>query len=123
MYLTYEEYKEMGGVLDKAAFSEYVLEAELKISAETYKRIYNVDDETKDIVKACMARVIDAVKEGSEAATKARVASFNHDGLSQSFASPTPADYSARISGVISDFLSEQADLSGIPLLYRGCGV
>lgn len=122
MYLEYKEYRELGGILDEAAFNMYGTDAEIKVSTATRQRIYNVNDDTKTIVKICIARIVDIVKEERKSLSGTRVTSSGHDGFSQSFGVPTAAEYSAKISEIIDDFLGEQSDRDGIPLLYRGCG-
>ena len=123
MYLTYNEYKDMGGELDETAFKNFAEDAEIRISKETFKRIYNVDADTEIAVKRCIVKITDMFKSNEDVFKKEKVTSFSHDGLSQSFSMPTVQEYSERISCIICDFLEERYDLNGIPLLYRGCSV
>lgn len=121
MFLSYEEYMALGGKLDEAAFNIYGYEAEQRVSSETHKRIYNVCEETKERVKACIARVADMTNKGSVMSSDIKVTASSHDGLSQSYSLPTQSDYSLQISDIIYNYLCGEKDLKGVPLLYRGC--
>ena len=121
MYLTYEEYKSFGGILDEGDFTRYEYEAQMRLEHETHKRIYNVDEETRTVIKECILRVLEILKEESSQILGEKVLKFSHDGLSESFQLPAADDYSKKLSGIICDFLGELSDQNGVPLLYRGC--
>lgn len=117
MYLTYDEYKDRGGNLDEAAFNKYAYAANAKIDYETHGRI----TEPSMAVKQCMIRLIDISEKAD--ITKNGVVSFSHDGLSQTFAKPTAAEFDTSASRVIKEYLAYEKDENGVPLLYRGVSV
>lgn len=114
MYLTYEEYREMGGTLDEAAFNMYGYEAECELKEQTHNRI----TKPGEAVKRCMARIIDVLAQSDITAEK--VSSFSHDGLSQSFTAPSASEYSQKINDIIYTYLIHERSENGTPLLYRG---
>lgn len=122
MYLTYEEYKNIGGELDDTAFNKYGYEAEKKVSAITHKRIYNVGDDVKGVVVSCIVRITDIINKASVTG-EAKLVSSSHDGLSQNYSMPTQAEYESQINDIIYNYLIDEKDLDGVPLLYRGCSI
>ena len=57
MYLTYEEYVEMGGTLDEATFNEYEFEARGLVDWYTFDRLKK-ETELSPEVKQCMYMLI-----------------------------------------------------------------
>ena len=114
MYITYEEYKKMGGALDETAFNIYIFEAEQTVRSETHNRV-TVANET---VKRCIVRIVDLL-ESAELAKK-QISSESHDGFSQSFKVSDATEYSNKINEVIYKYLVHEVDEKGTPLLYRG---
>lgn len=114
MYLTYDEYKDRGGSLDEAAFNKFSYAAQAKINYETHGRI----TEPGEAVKQCLVRLIDVFEKAD--VIKDDVASFSHDGLSQTFTKATSAELASAASDVIKEYLAYETDENGIPLLYRG---
>ena len=117
MYLTFDEYKQLGGSLDEAAFNKYAYAAKAKIDYETHGRI-TVPSEA---VKQCMIRLIEIFEKSD--VTKDGVASFSHDGLSQTFTKPTAEEFDGSASKVIKEYLAYETDENGVPLLYRGVSI
>ncbi len=114
MYLTYDEYKRFGGALDNAAFDVYGYEAECEIRAHTHGRITN----PSEAVKRCAARLSDLAAQADIKPEK--VSSFSHDGLSQTFAAPTAAEFSQKAEDIIYKYLGSECAEDGTPLLYLG---
>ena len=114
MYITYDEYKNMGGSLDETAFYKYVYKAGAKIKAETHGRITTPGE----AVKQCQKELINLYSKAD--ITQPRVSSFSHDGLSQNIAVPTAEEYLDKIEETVYDYLGHEYDDNGIPLLYRG---
>lgn len=117
MYLTFDEYKKRGGNLDEAAFNKYAYAAKAKIDYETHGRI----TDPSEAVKQCMIRLIEIFEKSDVA--KDGVASFSHDGLSQTFAKPTAAEFDGSASRVIKEYLAYEKDENGVLLLYRGVSI
>ena len=115
MYLTYEEYKDMGGSLDESQFNRYAVEASYKIREATFGRIKKPSDAVKD----CMMRLVDLCKE-SDPSTE-RVSSFSHDGLNQTFQRSTQDEVKRKTREIIRSYLINEVAEDGTPLMY--CGV
>lgn len=115
MYLSFEEYQEMGGTLDETAFDIYGYEADQKIKTATFNRITT----PSEAVKKCMLRLISFAQMSDIG--KMRTASFSHDGLSQSFNIPNEEEYEKKARSIIRNYLINEKAEDGTPLMY--CGV
>ena len=114
MYIDYKEYLKFGGVQDETAFNKYSYEAKAKIDAETHGRI----KEPSEAVKRCMARLIDIFIKSD--VVNDNVSSWSNDGVSKSFKETTPEQYEGKIKSIINDYLANETDDEGVPLLYLG---
>lgn len=85
-YLTYQDYRSMGGTLDLMPFNLLEFEAERKIDERTQNRLKNVE-EIPEEVKMCMFRLIDLMSNYDEQLSNATkgIASENIDGYSVSY--------------------------------------
>lgn len=113
-YLTYEEYKGLGGELDLMSFNLLEFEARRRIDIRTQNRLKDVDSE--DIpqeVKLCEYNLINSINGFASAMTNisnnGNVASFNSDGYSESYITP------AQIQDVVK---SKSAELDDIIRTY-----
>lgn len=113
-YLTYEEYKGLGGELDLMPFNLLEFEARRRIDIRTQNRLKDVD--SKDIpkeVKLCEYNLINSINGFASAMTNisnnGNVASFNSDGYSESYITP------AQIQDVVK---SKSAELDDIVRTY-----
>jgi len=106
-YLTYEEYKELGGTLDLTPFNLLEFEARKKIDIRTQNRL--VGQEIPEEVKLCEYAMINSINNysstTSEVANKGNVASESTDGYSVSYLT------SAQISEVIKSKNAELEDI------------
>ena len=85
-YLTYQDYRSMGGTLDLMPFNLLEFEARRKIDERTQNRLKNVDEIPLE-VKMCMLRLVSMMStydETLENSTKG-IASENIDGYSVSY--------------------------------------
>lgn len=114
-YLTYEEYKALGGELTETAFNKYAYQAEMRIKTDTHNRI-TVPSEA---VKRCTARLTDILSK-ADTTNQGTVSSFAHDGLSQSYAVKTSEDYEKEMEEIIYTYLIHETAENGTALLYRG---
>lgn len=114
MFITYKEYKEMGGGLDETAFNLYAYEAERKIYTATHGRAKTATE----AIKRCIVRLAGILAKADIAADK--ITSFSNDGVSQSIKDVSAADYSAAADDIIREYLSGEVDENGVPLLYMG---
>ena len=88
-YLTYQEYKALGGTLDLTPFNILEYEARRKIDEKTFGRLKGVEN-TPQEVKMCVYALINTLQSYSIDSTSSRnknVASESTDGYSVSYAS------------------------------------
>lgn len=114
MLVSYEEYKEVGGGLDEAAYNIYGFEAERLMQRKAFGRIKTVTEP----VKYCFARVCDIMEKAD--VTAERVSSWSNDGVSGTFEKAEAADYVKKADDIIYTYLSNETNDEGTPLLYMG---
>ena len=113
-YLTYEEYKGLGGELDLMPFNLLEFEARRRIDIRTQNRLKDVDSgDIPQEVKLCEYNLINSINGFASAMTNisnnGNVASFNSDGYSESYITP------AQIQDVVK---SRSAELDDIVRTY-----
>lgn len=132
MYLTYNEYLEMGGTLDETAFSDYVLDADILIDWYTFNRLHH-ESNIPERVKQCVFKLI------SLADTKAKAFSLGHnlEGTDTALVTSQSNDgvsitYNALSASQAFDLIKSESDITikqylngvvnsvGRRLLYRG---
>lgn len=136
MYLTYEEYQDMGGQLDEATFTDCSYDAESIIDWYTFgrlKRVTNLGPE----VKRCMYQLIkminlkaDLVAQSSGGIAgsyrkEAGIVQQLNDGVSTTYNVLTTAELLGQfgkqeLQDMITRYLSEVVDDLGRKVLYRG---
>lgn len=136
MYLTFEEYIEMGGTLDPTTFSDIAYEAESYIDWYTFNRLWN-ETEIPERVKKCIYHIIGLMQKemdldittpdviDNDGKTVAgQVASQSNDGVSISYniISAKDAIEMARkdVDNTIKRYLQGVTNSLGRKLLYRG---
>ena len=132
MYLTYEEYLNMGGTLDEAAFDNYLIDAEMLIDWYTFNRLEN-ETVIPEKVKKCVYKLISLADMKSKAFVLGRevngegnasVASQSNDGVSISY-NTIPASQAfdlikSESANIIKQYLNGVVNSLGRKLLYRG---
>ena len=114
-YLTYEEYKALGGTLDLLPFNLLEFEARRKIDINTFDRLKNCDEIPQE-VKLCEYKLINSIEEYAKTTNSGgNIASESIDGYSVSYIS---AD---RISGVVKSRNKELTDIIRTYLLNVVC--
>ena len=87
-YLTYEEYRALGGTLDLTPFNLLEFEARRQIDIRTFNRLKNGEDIPQE-VKLCEYNLINSINNYltslNDASSKGNVASENTDGYSVSY--------------------------------------
>lgn len=134
MYLTFEEYVEMGGTLDATTFSDIAYEAESYIDWYTFNRLWN-EPEIPERVKTCVYHIIGLMQKEMDLDSKAdatdseqtgtgQIASQSNDGVSISYniISAKDAIEMARkdVDNTIKRYLQGVTNSLGRKLLYRG---
>ncbi len=133
MYLTYEEYQNMGGTLDDTTFADLEFEARAKIDWWTFNRLKNEESYPEE-VKRCVYKLIQLIQqaqaasaldgESEDSGSTAGVASMSNDGVSISYnvmsASQAVELASKEMDTCIRQYLGDVRDSLGRKVLYRG---
>lgn len=123
-YLTYEEYKDLGGTLDLLPFNLLEFEARRKIDARTFNRLVGIDEIPQE-VKLCEYNMINSINTYvTSMANVGNISSESTDGYSVSYLN------ASQVSNVVKSKSDELDDiiktyLLGVivnneHLLYRG---
>lgn len=122
-YLTYAEYKELGGSLDQMPFQILEFEAKKEIDKNTFGRIKEIKNQKQE-VKLCVFELIKTlnsykVKENENKS----VSSESIDGYSISYNNQLESNLKAQgieVNKIIKTYLSDCKLEDGTPYLYRG---
>ena len=124
-YLTYEEYSNMGGVLDLTTFNRNIDRACGVIDNATHNRIECMADVPKQAKALCRDLIEYLATNGN--VNEKGVASWSESAgvvsESVSYVSKTKEEMQTDIDGLVYDYLASVTDDKGIPLLYRGCSL
>ena len=88
-YLTYDDYKALGGTIDQTPFNLLEFEARRKIDERTQRRLKGVENIPQE-VKVCVFNLINSIKKYAESETsgnneKNNIASESIDGYSVTY--------------------------------------
>lgn len=132
MYLTYEEYLNMGGTLDNTAFLDYLIDAEMLIDWYTFHRLRG-ETEIPERVKQCVFKLISLADMQAKAFVLGRdvdgtgnasVSAQSNDGVSISYntlSASQALDLIKLESGqIVKQYLNGVVNSAGRKLLYRG---
>lgn len=132
MYLSYEEYREMGGTLDNTAFSNYLIDAETLVDWYTFNRLHNeIDIPVR--VKQCVFKLISLADMKAKSFVLGRevdgtgnaaVSAQSNDGVSISYNTLSASQafdlIKAESGQVVKQYLNGVVNSLGRKLLYRG---
>lgn len=133
MYLTYEEYCDMGGTLDSTTFDDFRFKAETIINLYTYNRLKN-EEEISESVKRCVFALIKLVcvkssispvsSTSENSSIVSGISSQSNDGVSISYnvlsASELSSKYDIEVKSTVSMYLSNERNSLGHRLLFKG---
>lgn len=124
MYLSYDEYADIGGTADKNSFVRMEVKARRIIDRATRNRL-TAETPVRSCVKYCMYELIGAIASEDDLggiAAGREIASMSNDGVSVSFVSGSggAASAQARYTGIVRAWLEGESTASGIHLLYAG---
>ena len=122
IYLTYEEYSNIGGICDLTAFNRFSDRAFGIVDNATHNRI-DCMAEVPQRAKALCRDLVEylARNDTTEIAVTSRSQSAGGVSESESYATKTADDMYGDIQNMIYDYLLNVTDDNGTPLLYRGC--
>ena len=126
-YLTYEEYKGLGGTLSKMPFNILEFEARKRIDNRTQNRIKymaNKPNEVKLCVNAMINTLVQYVVDSSKGINK-NVASESIDGYSVSFITGLQVQEAIKskkseLEDIMQTYLGDIRTSDNIPVLYLG---
>ena len=121
-YLTYGEYKDIGGTLDETAFKRNIDRACAVIDNATHNRIKCMA-EVPQRAKALCRDLVEYLARYSTSDMVVSSQSQSAGGVSESesYVTKTDVELQADIDNMIADYLMAETDDNGTPLLYRGC--
>ena len=121
-YLTYQEYKALGGTLDEMPFKLLEFNARKKIDERTFGRLVDKGQEYKE-VKLCVYNMITTLNSYSSYDTQNKaISSESTDGYSISYGTPQKSTTEAKnseLEDVIDTYLSNLI-VDDVRVLYRG---
>ena len=122
IYLTYEEYSNIGGICDMTAFNRNIDRACGIIDNATHNRVECMA-EVPQRAKALCRDLVEylARNDTTEIAVTSRSQSAGGVSESESYVVKTADDAYGDIQNMIYDYLMAESDDNGTPLLYRGC--
>ena len=124
-YLTYQEYKALGGTLDEMPFNLLEYNARKKIDERTFGRLVDVGQEYQE-VKLCVYNMITTLNSYSSYDTQNKaILSENTDGYSISYGTPQKSIIEAKnseLEDIMNSYLANIV-IDNVPVLYRGADV
>lgn len=122
IYLTYEEYSNIGGICDITAFNRNIDRACGVIDNATHNRIEYMA-EVPQRAKALCRDLVEylARYSTSDMVVSSRSQSAGGVSESESYTTKTADDVYSDIQNMIYDYLLNVTDDNGTSLLYRGC--
>lgn len=121
-YLTYDEYSDIGGTLEKAAFERVIDRACAIVDLYTQKRL-QAEFLISERVKACvrdLCEVIYTATNGEKAHLASRSQSAGGVSESESYTAKTAEELTSEMYGIVYDYLAAEATEGGTPLMYKG---
>ena len=121
-YIEYQEYLELGGVCDTAAFNRYIDRACGIIDNATRCRVYLMDGVPQGVKALCRDLVEYFANDfGSSKQVSSHNQSAGGVSESESFVIRSIEERAGEIDDMVKDYLLNEVDDNGTPLLYRGC--
>lgn len=122
IYLTYDEYSNIGGVLDVTAFNRNLDRACGVIDNATHNRIEKMLDVPQQAKALCRDLVEYFANDfGSSKQVSNRSESAGVISQSESYVIRSIEERAGEIDDMVKDYLLNVVDDNGTPLLYRGC--
>lgn len=130
MYLTYEEYTNMGGTLDESTFNNFEFEAECFINWITFNRLRN-EESYSDEVKRCVYDLISLISlkrstmsGTNDMNTDGSIAQMQNDGVSVTYNTMSAVELfdkaSVEARHIVVRYLNGVKNSQGKLLTYRG---
>jgi hypothetical protein len=119
-YLTYEEYIEIGGVLEVTAFNRNIDRVCGVIDNATYGRVEQMAEIPRQVRACCRELVEYLANKVEQGNVSSKSQSAGGVSESVSYTNRTTEDIENECANIIFDFLGSVKTDKGTPLLYRG---
>lgn len=116
-YLTYQDYKALGGTLDLTPFNLLEFRARKEVDDCTFGRLKKLDTQVQD-VKLCIIDLMDKIKKYNEVDNGKSSESVGS--YSVTYNKPVNKEEKQERRSIINSYLSECKLEDGTPYLYRG---
>ena len=122
MYIDRTYYKANGGTeMDDAAFSRNEYRARKIVDRLTQNRVTKMEQVPEAVQRLMVELVTLEATQGAAALDNQPVSSFSNDGYSETYAQPMTAETVKQLEmDLVVDYLAEETDDNGTPLLYLG---
>jgi hypothetical protein len=121
IYLTYDEYSNIGGICDLTAFNRNIDRACGVIDNATHNRIDDMAEVPQRAKALCRDLVEYLARNGTtENAVTSRSQSAGGVSESESYATKNADDVYGDVQNMLYDYLGNEKDDKGTPLLYKG---
>ena len=120
IYLTYEEYSNIGGICDLTAFNRNIDRACGIIDNATHNRIECMAEVPQRAKALCRDLVEYLVENNNVKTVTSKSQSAGGVSESESYATKTADDIYGDIQNMLYDYLGNEKTDNGIPLLYKG---
>lgn len=120
-YLSYNEYKGLGGTLDQTPFNLLEYNARKKIDEKTFGRLQDLEQQPEE-VKLCIFQLINVINNYSNNDINKSISSESIDGYSISYTNPNKTITEAKnseLDDIINTYLSNTI-VNEVPVLFRG---
>lgn len=114
-YLTYDEYKKIGGQLQEMPFNLLEYRARKQVDLLTFNRFTDIDDYPQEL-KLCVNELISELHNYNDVGNKS---SESVGSYSISFNKPVTTEEKQVLENIIVTYLSE-IKVNDVPVLYRG---
>ena len=122
-YLTYLEYKALGGTLAETPFKILEFEARQNVDKYTFGRLKELEEQNQE-VKLCIYKLMGLLESYDKQETQNKnVASENTDGYSISYATPSTSISDAKnneTKNIVREYLVDCKLEDGTPYMYCG---
>lgn len=121
-YISYDKYKEIGGVLEPSAFDRYSIRAFSYVALMTHKRIDKMETVPAEVMHLCRD-LIEYMHNNVNVDKAVASESQSQGGSSESvsYIKKTISDVDEETNALVYNYLASVTDDKGTPLLYRGC--
>lgn len=121
-YLTYEEYTDLGGTLSETEFSKEIHRACAFVDGRTFDRLQTMTTISPRVKYCCkdLVEYLANAKSADGRIVSSRSQKANNLSESETYSSATSDERNADMLEIVYDYLINEKDENGTPLMYRG---